>query len=470
MKPTRIAARVGAGLVLAMSLTTTPALVAAPVGAPTGSDGIGDSYFPLDGNGGYDVRSYSVHNRYRFGTRSLSGWTTIRLVPDQELHAFNLDFLLPVREVLVAGRRAGFDRPRRHELRVRPDRALAPGRAVSVRVSYAGRPGDFAYAGERNWLASDTEVVAMNEPHMAPWWFPSNDHPSDRARVDVRITVPRGRQVVSNGLLQGKRPRGRLVTWHWRSRQTMTTYNAFFAAGSFALERGRTDGVPWVIAASRGIDEGAALRWLRRSGRVTSWLAEEIGDYPFDATGGLVFALPQPFALENQTRPTYPQVAVGQTWLLVHELAHQWFGNSVAIRGWRDIWLNEGFATYFERRWTETHGGTSVDRWLRSRYDAGGPPGPVDDPGVHRLWSDAVYVRGGMALAALRNVIGDATFTDLLRSWAESKRLGNAASSEFEALASHLSGRDLGPFFDAWLRESGPPEDTEANGLGSLAP
>ena len=192
----------GLATAVAAMLMTTP-LTALPAdadqAAPWGSPGIGDRYFPLDGNGGIDVQRYGIHDRYDFASRRLSGWTRVTLTATEPLSGFDLDFLLPVTSVRSEGRSLRFSRsgPSGHELRIR--QPLAAGEQTDVVVRYAGRPGRYSYAGESNWLADAHEVVAMNQPHMAPWWFPSNDHPLDKAEVDIHITVPKAKQVIANG-------------------------------------------------------------------------------------------------------------------------------------------------------------------------------------------------------------------------------------------------------------------------------
>ncbi|MGI8646052.1 MAG: M1 family metallopeptidase [Nocardioides sp.] len=467
---------VALGTLLAGSalLTSSGAVTAPDLRPKAGTSGIGDAYFPLDGNHGIDVRRYSVHDRYDFRRGRLSGWTRLKIRATEDLREFNLDLLLDVSRVTVDGERARFRTPGRHELRVTPDAALDAGETFTVVVRYTGLPDRLKYLGERNWLADRREVVTMNEPHMAPWWFPANDHPLDKAVHDFHITVPRGKRVVTNGLPAGKRVRGDLVTWQWSATDPMVPYLAFFAAGDFAVARGRRDGLPWLVAASErlpGNGEKVALRWLKKSPGVTSWLESELGDYPFESTGGLVTSLSPGFALENQTRPTYPFVGGGTTWLLVHELAHQWFGDSVSVKGWRDIWLNEGFATYMEVRYAETHGGPSGSAWLDRAYGqyASGDSFwrlPIADPGPDRIFDGAVYDRGAMTLQALREVIGDQAFETVLRTWVERRRHGNGSTEDFRALAKEITGRDLGAFFDVWLLATEKPADTAANGLG----
>jgi aminopeptidase N len=308
---------------------------------------------------------------------------------------------------------------------------------------------------------------------MAPWWFPSNDHPLDKARMSIRVTVPGDQQVVSNGRLIDVRRHAGLATYHWGGGGPMATYLAFFVAGHFQIRSGTAHQLPYYLAVSRQLprsERRAAMRGLSRTPDIVHWLQKQVGPYAFKATGGVVTSLDPGFSLENQTRPVYPR-QVFQL-LMVHELAHQWFGDSVSVHHWRDVWLNEGFATYMEHRWTETRPhGESTSTWLHDTYNTSSTgfwDGVVSDPGssIDELFSSqVVYERGGMTLAALRNVIGSATFTELLRRWTHQKRYGHGSTDAFEALAEKVSGQDLTSFFDVWVRQSGQPDATPENGL-----
>ena len=249
--PRRAATKVAlaASVALSASLLTAPTAVAVPTAG--GAPGIGDGYFPIDGNGGINVRRYRIQDRYGFATKRLSGHTTLRVRATADLTSFNLDFLLPVDEVRIDGRRVRHARPRPHEVRITPRHVIRDGERFTVRVAYAGFPARRSYAGESNWLANRHEVVAMNQPHMAPWWFPSNDHPADKAKMDIAITVPRGNQVFANGRPVSRRVHGRLVTRRWVAEEPMATYLAMFAAGRFRVDRGVRDGLPWLAVVSK---------------------------------------------------------------------------------------------------------------------------------------------------------------------------------------------------------------------------
>ncbi|WP_372735021.1 M1 family metallopeptidase [Nocardioides sp.] len=438
-----------------------------------GSAGIGDSYFPLDGNGGIDVLHYDVRDGYNFATGRLWGKTKIRLRATENLARFNLDFLLPVRKVKVNGVSARFTRSRGHELRITVPERLEAGDPARVVVTYAGNPGRASYLGEHNWLADDSEVVTMNEPHMAAWWFPANDHPRDKASFDIRITVPRKMKVIANGRKISRKVKGRSATTHWRASEPMTSFLAFFAAGKFQVKQGTQAGRHYVVAVSKRLPREtrrANMALMLKSPAITNWLATQVGAYPFSSTGGVVTSLRPGFALENQTRPTYPGSPYLGESLVVHELAHQWFGDSVALDRWRDIWLAEGFATFMEQRWSETHGGQSADEWLHAAYggiaaDADFWKLSLDNPGPDRLFDQAVYLRGAMALQALRNRVGESDFWAILRTWVSARKGGTGSVTQFRALAESVSGVDLDGLFEAWLHDRSKPANTAANGL-----
>lgn len=458
-------------LALALGAALLPAGAQA---APAGTEGIGDAYFPLDGNGGIDVASYDIHDRYRFGTRKLTGHTTLLLQATDDLSSFDLDFLLHVRSVRVDGVHVAFTKPRNHELQI--EAPLVDGQQYRVRVAYAGHPGKYKYVGERNWLANRHEVVAMNEPHMAPWWFPANDHPQDKARMDITITAPRDDKVIANGRKVSRHQHGTLATTHWSAAEPMAPYLAFFAAGAYAVDHGVSRGLPWYVGVSKALPAGersVAMRQMRKTPALVNLLSKDLGPYPFAQTGGVTVGLPVGFALENQTRPTYPY-AGRDTSLLVHELAHQWFGDSVSVHEWKDVWLNEGFASFMQVRYDERKHHRSAAQWLRTTYDQtpsqlGFWKVTIADPGVPELFSTPVYTRGAMTLQALRNRVGDTAFWQILRAWIAQHQGGTGTTDEFIALAQDVSGQNLVRFFHEWLDQASKPADTADNGLGEAS-
>ncbi|MDX6327413.1 MAG: hypothetical protein QOK15_3767 [Nocardioidaceae bacterium] len=466
-------------------MSRLPAVVATAalgLGALVAPQAAADPYYPLDGNHGYDVQHYRVVDHYRPGSDRLEGVTVLRATAHRELSSFHLDLVLAPDRVSVDGHRASFTKPSRHELRVVLAHALHRGDTFTVRVRYHGRPATVRAEGMAPnsdlYFHRPGETIAMGEPQNAPWWFAANETPVDKATYDISVLVPKGRQVVSNGELVSRRTRAGWTRWHWRMSDPMVTYLAFFAAGRFHLERGEVDGRPYVYAVSRLMDQAAqdrSMSLLEQTGAVVSWLQSKFGAYPFTSVGGVISGLPLPYALETQSRPVYgysdgpDAYSIG---LLVHEEAHQWFGDDVSLRRWRDVWLNEGFATYAEWLYAQDHGGPSLRDHLREAYDAH-PAGDgfwdvqVSDPGPADMWNNPVYVRGAMTLAALGERVGDAAVGTMLRRWAHRRQFGHGTGPAFRRLAEQVTGQDLTAFFGRWLDASRRPADTTANGLGS---
>jgi aminopeptidase N len=474
--------------VLALAACTSPvspspdaarSAAASPAGtvharAVPGADGAGDPYFPLDGNGGYDVRRYVVKDTYRPESGRLTGRTTVVARATRALSSFSLDLVLDVAWVRVDGASAAYRRPSPHELRV--GHRLRKGERFRVVVRYSGRPGSIRAAGVSPFLDGYDEGYALGEPQIGPWWFAANETPRDRARFDVRMRVPRGFQAIGGGELVDRSRTRRWSTWRWRVDQPVATYLAFFAVGRFALSHEEVDGLRYRYAVSKrlqGQQQANATALLRRTPGVVGWLGEQLGSYPFAESGGVVAGRPLGFALETAGRPVYPFLG-GPTEravsVLVHEQAHQWFGDSVGLRRWRDIWLHEGFATYAEWWYAEAHGGRTVEERLTDEYafhreSSGFWKVQLSDPGAHSLFTSAVYVRGAMTLAALRQRVGTTAMADLLRRWATRHRGETVTTRDFRAFAEEVTGEDLDGFFSAWLDEPVKPAATDANGL-----
>jgi aminopeptidase N len=436
--------------------------------------GIGDPYLPNAGNPGYDVRHYAVGVRYRPGSGLLTGDTRVRLMPAHRLARVSLDLLLRATAVHVNGVRAAFSQTA-HELIVTPRHPLRAGHVATVRVQYGGHPARKSYGGEAPFERTATGAIAVGEPQIAAWWFPSNDHPSDKATYDVRLTVPKDRQAVSNGALVSTRAHDGLRTWTWQLRKPMATYLAFAAFGHYDIERGRThSGLPYLYAFEHGLGAQAkpARVSVRQTPKIVRWLSRIWGPYPYAQVGGVVPNVGLGYALENQTRPVYGRDMF--RWgaarsLVAHELAHQWFGDRVSLRCWRDIWLNEGFATYTEWLWDAHTGGESPSQRLQRLYGAFERSSRfwdlrIGNPGLARLFDDAVYVRGAMTVQAIRNRVGSRDFFEIARRWTH-RHAGVGSTAGFAQLAERVSGVDLHPLLHAWLYSTAKPSRTSAHGL-----
>jgi aminopeptidase N len=431
-----------------------------------GAAGIGDPDFPTDGNGGYDVAHYALKLRYDPPTKHLSGTTSVRATASQALSRFNLDLHgFTVRQVTVDGAGAAFAR-NGDELVVTPRAVIAKGASFTVAVDYAGRPDpvrNSSNLGTYGFIPTKDGAFVTSEPNGAKTWFPCNDHPADKATFDFDVTVPTGITVIANGeLTKPPATSGATSTFSWREGHPMTTYLATITLGTFQVRTGRSaSGIP-VYAATDPAYSAQLASLYTTSAKLTDYWATVFGPYPFSSTGGVIDDFPAGYALENQTKPMYGGFAPDQS-IIAHELAHQWFGNSVSITRWKDLWLNEGFATYAEWLWTEHTGGATADQTFEG-YNAadrsemwGYPPGIArkDD-----LFHNSVYTRGAMTLHVLRRRIGDEKFFHLLRSWAKTHRHGNATTPQFIAMAEAVSGKQLKDLFNAWLYTPSRPTVT----------
>ncbi|MFG2604889.1 M1 family metallopeptidase [Streptomyces sp. NPDC048514] len=451
----------------ALATATASFLVIAASSAPThGAPGIGDPYFPRLGNGGFDARHYDLDLAYAPDTGRLDGRATLRARATRHLSSFDLDLQqLHISRIEVDGRRARFTRDG-DEITVTPRDDLRKGRDFTVSVSYGGVPealgGPIVFGSRYGWMKTADGVFVACEPNAASTWFPSSDHPSDKATYDIRIKTPKGLTAVSNGRLVSAFDKHGSTYTHWRESRPMATYLATATIGKFDVRTGRTPGgTPIYVAVDPVLKDANSVDVYAVTAAATDYWSRVFGPYPFEETGAIVDDMPEAgFSLEVQSKPAYSAVRSETT--IVHELAHQWFGDSVSVAQWKDIWLNEGFATYAQWLWAE-HQGT---RSAHDSFLAGYASRPADssfwqtevaDPQRDTMFASAVYQRGAMTLQALRERIGDTAFFKLLPAWTRLHRYGNASTADFIRLAEHVSGRQLDDLFDTWLFTTGKP-------------
>jgi aminopeptidase N len=431
-------------------------------GAPSAA-GAAEPFFPHEGDRGYDAGRYVAHLAYQPGKERLVATAEMTATARTPLTRFSLDLRgLRVTAVSVDGERARFSRGR-DKLRILPATPIAPGHIFTALVSYRGRPQTITDpdGSKEGWYPTRDGALAVGEPVGTEAWLPCDNVPADKASFEIDLTVPARLTAVSNGRLLGTRRDGARRTFEWRESQPMSTYLAVVDIGRGKLVRGTVAGLPaWTFVDPKLAK--AARPLLSRLPEIVRFESGIFGPYPFDAAGSIVDAAGAlGYALETQTRPIYPYLPDVPT--VVHEIAHQWFGDSVGLEHWPEIWLNEGFATWAEWFYAERHGGRGARQIFRRLYrvpasnTAFWNP-PSGNPGSPKfLFATSTYIRGGMTLEALRLRIGTPRFLRLLRRWAREHRHASADTEGFIALAQRVSGQHLRRFFARWLFHPGKP-------------
>jgi aminopeptidase N len=442
--------------------TGTPAL---HENAQPGSPGLGDSLYPHLGNGGYDVQNYTLDITVNdVETSDLEGKTVVEAQATENLSSFNFDFIgFEITSMTVNGQPAEFERSRQ-ELTITPSSALAEGESFTVEVQYQGIPGEMdsiAIPIQTGWITFDGGSFVLSEPDGAASFYPVNDHPLDKASYTFRVTVPKPFEAAANGVRTDTVDNGETTTFIFEARDPMASYLATINIDEFDLETSQSEnGVPIRNYYPTGSPEEMREPFARQ-GEMIEYFSDLFGAYPFEVYGALVIDMEFGAALETQTLSIFSKAMIdrgreGSEQVVAHELAHQWFGDSVSLADWRDIWLNESFATYAQALWTEhTNGRAALDEWIKRTYafvikerKSMSPPG---EPPADRLFNAGVYYWGALGLHALRLEVGDETFFEILKTYHERFTDGNAKTADFIAVAEEVSGKELSEFFDSWL-------------------
>src|SRR5262245_51026466 len=289
-----------------------------------GSPGLGDPFFPLAGNGGYDVSHYGLDLSYEPGTNQLSGTATITATATQDLSRFDLDLRgFTISQLDVAGSAATYTRDGQ-ELVITPAAGITSGTEFTVVVGYAGTPTvvtdpDFSIEG---WVPTSDGAFVVGEPQGSPAWYPANDNPRDKATYDFSVSVPAGLTVMANGVLVSHVTANGRTTWVWHEADPMAPYLSTATLGRFDLTISTAAGVPSYVAIDPQLPTGNVLRKLPA---IVDFYRSIYGPYPFTAVGAIVdSAKVVGYSLETQTKPVFDRMPDETT--LAHELSHQWFG------------------------------------------------------------------------------------------------------------------------------------------------
>jgi aminopeptidase N len=420
-------------------------------------DGV-DPYLPGIGDASYAVDAYDLELDYRVATNRLDAVAAVDAVALADLTRVRFDLSgLRATKVRVDGEKARHSQLG-HHLTVTPAAPIAAGERFRVTIEYGGAPRPRRSTwGPVGWEELTDGVIVAAQPSGASTWFPCNDHPSDKARYAIRVTTDPGYTVVCNGVLDSKRMQGGRRVWTFRQDQPTATYLATFQLGHYTTASADLDGVPGSLAYPAAIARRVKHDFDGLGGMMALF-QRLYGPYPFDGYGVVVTADDLEIPLEAQGMAIFGanHADGARTWdrLIAHELAHQWFGNSVGVAAWEHIWLNEGFACYSEWLWSEERGGPTAEACAREHHERlRHEPQDivVGAPGAALMFDDRVYKRGALALHALRRLVGDAAFFGLLRDWCTEQRYGAVTTDDFLAAARAVGGEQAETVLHAWL-------------------
>ncbi|MBB6548492.1 aminopeptidase N [Nonomuraea rubra] len=414
-------------------------------------------YFPAHGDDRYGVSHYDLRLAYRVAANRLDGTARLTVSAAEPLSTLDLDFgRLRVSGVTVDGVPARYAHTR-DKLRVTPP---APLREAVVEVRYSGKPVPVTSPwGGLGWEELSDGALVAGQPIGAPSWFPCNDRPGDKASYRISVTTASPYQVIANGVLADRRRGAGNTTWVYEQAEPMASYLASVQIGRYQVSGhgGSLLACPPRLATRARHDFG-------RQDRMMTLFGELFGPYPFAGYTVVVVDDDLEIPVEAQGMSIFGRNHVdgvrGCERLVAHELAHQWFGNSLTVACWSDIWLQEGFAAYAEWLWSEASGGPPAGdharRWWH-RLAVQPQNFVLADPGERALFDDRVYKRGALTLHALRAAMGDEAFFTALRAWTAGHRHGNVTTREFAAHVQRHTPRPVGALLSAWLYDKPLP-------------
>jgi aminopeptidase N len=418
-----------------------------------------DLYTPESGDPRYDVIHYQLDLDYAVASNHLVGTAILRIrvvEPTAELR-LDLHGLTVTKLRLDPVRVRKWHRHAGHVV-ITLEQVAPIGTELTLTLKYSGRPELVPDDdGGTGWEELDDGVLVAGQTNGAPSWFPCNDRPSNKASFDIAITAPANYLAIANGRLVGQTMRSSRVRWEYHQPEPVPSYLATVSIGRYRVTS-QPGPVPLSIAAPpalRAAERGA----FRKQPEMMATFIDLFGPYPFEAGYTAVVTDDElSIPLESTTVAVFGSNFLTDDWeserLVAHELSHQWFGNSLTIGHWRDIWLHEGFACYAEWLWSERAGLGDAESHARRHWKklAALPQDLVlGNPGPDLMFDDRVYKRGALLLHGLRRTLGDDEFFGMLRAWVAAHQHATISTEAFKGHVVGETGRDLGTYFNDWL-------------------